>query len=193
MDMQSLITYFDRAASSWEQAFPPNPERLRTLATLSCLAPGMRILDAACGTGPMIPFLLKYQPAAVLGVDISPLMLEQARSKQFPSQVELRCCDIMSLSGEEFDCAFVNNAFPYFENRGSLIRQMHHLLKPGGRVVISHTSGRAEVNSQHQTGMVPLMMPLPATHTLAGTISQYFDVDMQIDSPEFYVVSGIRR
>ena len=76
---------------------------------------------------------------------------------------------------------------------GSIVRQMHHLLSPGGRVVICHCEGRTTVNSHYQANAAALSMPLPAARTLAASLERYFDVDILIDSPQLYVVSGIRR
>ena len=97
----------------------------------------------------------------------------------------------MELSDGEFDLAVVYSAFPHFENRGSLIRQLHHLLLPGGRVMICHSQGRSEINALHQGRAPGLSMPLPAAQTLAHTLAPCFDVDLAVDTPALYAVSGV--
>src|SRR5215212_11699092 len=51
------------------------------LVTLSASAPGMRALDLACGTGD-IAFALAARGARVVGLDITPRMIELARAKE---------------------------------------------------------------------------------------------------------------
>lgn len=159
----------------------------RCLVELCGLLPGARVLDVMCGVGELTPYLLEWEPARILGVDASPEKIAKAAAVCPDERVEFRCCDFMGLGGEEFDCAVVNNAYHLVENRGSLIRQMHHLLADNGRLMICQSQSRHMVNNSE------ISIPLPAAKTLANTISQYFEIDTMVDSTAIYLVSGIKK
>lgn len=192
MDKPSLISYFNQTAEQWDTKNPLNAGKLRCFTELCELKEGARILDVASGTGNLEPFLLEKNPSRILAVDFSPEMIRIARNKCTDERVEFKCADIMEVTGEEFDCAIVCGAFPLFENRGSIIRQLHHILAPGGRAIICHPLGRSTINSNHAANSMQLTMPLPAAKTLTISLNPYFDIDTQIDTSEMYVVSGIK-
>ncbi|MEM1486068.1 class I SAM-dependent methyltransferase [Oscillospiraceae bacterium PP1C4] len=193
MDKRSQIEFFDQIAGEWDSVFPCNESKLRCLTELCELKEGARILDAACGTGTMEAFLLEKKPSYVLGVDFSPNMIEIAKSKCKDSRIELRCCDVMELSDAVFDCAIVLGAFSYFENRGSLIRQLHCLLATGGRMMICHVPGHSDMTAHYGAAAAQLSMPLPAAKILTNSLEPFFDIDTIIDTPELYVVSGVKK
>lgn len=193
MDKLSQISFFNQTAQEWDTLFPTNHAKLRCITELCDIKPGADILDAACGTGRFLPFLLDTNPNSILAVDFSGKMLEQAQNRCRDNRVAFQCCDIMEITDQAFDYAILLNAFVYFENRGSLIRQLHHLLSPQGRLMICHDMGRSEINSKHQANSNQLAMPLPAANILSRSIEPYFDIDMVIDSDGLYAISGIKK
>jgi SAM-dependent methyltransferase len=105
------------------------------------LEPGARILDLGCGEG-MHVAEIACRGYDVVGVDLSPEMIRQARG-----EAEDRECDVELIERDmrelefdgEFDAVLCWNAvFGYFsdeENRRA-VRQMHRALKPGGRLLL---------------------------------------------------------
>lgn len=185
-----MINYYDSIASEWDKMCEQNPEKLRCLVSLCQIPADSRILYAACATGVVTPFFLETMPKHVLGVDISAEMIRIAREKYESPALEFRCEDIMQLKNDRFDCVFLYDAFNQFENRGNITRHMHHLLSAKGRLMICHSQSRTQINAQKSARF---SLPMPAARTLSTTLSQYFDVDITIDSPDFYVVSGLRH
>lgn len=192
MDKSALIDYYNELAFQWDSLCEQNQEKMRCIVSLCQLAEGSRILYAACATGNLTPILLETQPKRILAADIAQNMIDIAQKKFAHENVEFRCADIMELTGDLFDCVMLYDAFHHFENRGNITRHMHHLLAPQGRLMICHTQSRTQINCISQQS-ARFSMPLPAARTLAATLDQYFDVDIMIDSPDFYVVSGRRR
>ncbi len=193
MDKSLQIEFFNQLADGWDEAYFWDRDKLRCLVGLCGLKEGARILDAACGTGRLESLLLEKNPSYLLGVDFSQKMIDVAKARGSDPRLEYRCCDVMELSEEGVDCAIVLDAFTCFENRGSLIRQMHHLLAPGGRLMICHTSGRDTVNSHHQDSNAYLSLPLPAAKILTNSLDQYFNIDTIIDTDQLYAVSGTKQ
>lgn len=117
---EKLRQYFDRTAmKTWEQLTSDAPvSRIRQTVragrdemrgTLLSWLPddltGKRILDAGCGTGALSVEAAR-RGAEVVGVDISPSLIEIARKRlpgELTSQVEFLAGDMLATEGERFD------------------------------------------------------------------------------------------
>lgn len=100
------------------------------------------ILDVATGTGDMITPLIKLNPSKIYGLDLSEGMLRIAR-KKFPARI--KNTKIEFIKGDSEKLPFDDNVFDVetvafgvrnFENTSTGLKEMHRVLKPGGRVVI---------------------------------------------------------
>jgi hypothetical protein len=77
--------FFDRAAPTWDERFS-DPSRLAPLETALELLPHppARVLDVGTGTGAAALMAAQRWPAAeVLGIDVSPGMIERAAAKGY--------------------------------------------------------------------------------------------------------------
>lgn len=124
------------AADAWQWGDYAG-EALRTLA----LAAGDRILDVGAGPGTFALVAARHA-AHVVGIDFSPGMIEElaARAKRDGlTNVEAKVMDAQELSFEDgsFDAAFSLFAFFFFPDRGRAFREMHRVLRPGGRALIA--------------------------------------------------------
>lgn len=100
---------------------------------------GKRVLDAGCGPGAYTEILLK-RGAMVVGVDISPRMLELAR-KRVGSKAEFHLADMTRpmrfLKSGVFDVVISPLAIPYVRDLASLFKEFYRLLKKPGILVFS--------------------------------------------------------
>lgn len=102
------------------------------------LAPGERVLDVACGTGLSLPLLAEQVGAAgeVVGVEMSPEMIEQARARaaRLP-QVRLieAAMEDAPLAGR-FDAVLFNYTHDVLQSPRALANVFAHV-RPGARVV----------------------------------------------------------
>lgn len=104
------------------------------------------VLDVACGTGDMVVGLAK-QGCTVTGIDISEEMLAIARRKTAaaaphlsPPTFHLGDAEALPFSDDTFDavtCAFGVRNFVHLEQG---LREMHRVLRPGGRAVVLELS-----------------------------------------------------
>ena len=116
-----------------------DPALLRILGDVR----GMRILDAGCGTGYLGRILAK-RGARVDGVDVSGGQLEAARAeeKRAPLGIRLHRADLARLSmfrGGTFDTAVSNIVLQDVLHLRAAVREIHRVLRPGGRCVFSIT------------------------------------------------------
>lgn len=115
------------------------------LVEYSHIRSGQYILDIGTGTGHLAIAAAQIvgTEGRVVGVDISALMLEQARSKVKVlglSNVEFKLADAEALNypANSFDQILCANAFPWIEDKAATLRLWYQFLKPGGLIGI-HT------------------------------------------------------
>jgi SAM-dependent methyltransferase len=98
-------------------------------------------LDVASGPG-TLALLAARQAARVVAVDFSPGMLEALAARaaaEKVSNVETAVMDAQALAFEDarFDAAYCLFAFMFFPDRAKAFRELHRVLKPGGRAVVA--------------------------------------------------------
>lgn len=102
-------------------------------------APGERVLDIACGTG-IVARLARERvgDGTVVGVDVSPPMLEVARSAA-PDVTwrEGTALDLPLADAERFDVVTCQQGLQFFPDRPAAARQMRRALAPGGRLGVA--------------------------------------------------------
>jgi ubiquinone/menaquinone biosynthesis C-methylase UbiE len=115
------------------------------LLEYSLVSSGQHILDIGTGTGHLAIAAAQIvgTEGGVIGVDISALMLERARSKVETlglSNVEFQLSDAEALNypDNSFDKILCANTFPWIEDKEAALRLWYQFLKPGGLIGI-HT------------------------------------------------------
>jgi SAM-dependent methyltransferase len=125
-------------------------------ATLALLPPvkGRRILDAGCGPGVYAEWLVE-QGAEVVGVDVSPRMLELAR-RRLGDRATLRQADLGApldfLNAASYDVIVSALVLDYVEDWGSLFREFFRLLRQPGHLVFSVGHPFDEFFDHHPSG-----------------------------------------
>ncbi len=160
LEADPRVACFDHHAGHWDDD-PREAEqtlaRLEGLRSRLALAPGRDVLEMGCGTGRVTGWLAKtVSPGRVIAADFSPAMLEQAKKRKLP--VEFRLMDICGevFPPERFDAVFCFHAFPHFRDQPRALQNMGGLLKPGGKLIVLHLAGSAELNDFHAALSYPL-------------------------------------
>ena len=185
--------YFDNLAPIWDSICQHDKNKLQLLIDLAAPAPDSRMLDIGCGAGVMIEQLLSANPRELLSLDISPLMIEQAKRKYCDPRLRLISKDFFDLEEEGFDLAILYSVYPHFPLKKQLVRHTAHCLVNGGRFMVAHSENRQIINTRHQNGMVAqLSLPLKEAKEEAKIWQTCFEIDILIDTPQLYVISGWR-
>ena len=129
------------------------------------------VLDVGTGTGALMPDIRKYRPGHIYACDLSSKMLEQV-AKRYP-EVERHQCDIRDLDLPDacVDVVFMNGMYGNIADKPGALRNIMRMLRPGGRIVISHPEGRGFVEGLVRSEPFPITA-LPSqdeAHTFLGS------------------------
>ena len=154
---ERVRSYFDSHAEDWSQAYrqPLSAndvvlgERLRlALALTEDVASDAMALDAGCGAGPLT-VALASRGYHVTAVDLSARMVELCRDALHEAGIDERSVHVacgdslrMELGTGPFDVIYALGFLQYQEDERATLKRLRHLLRPGGRLVISGPIGR---------------------------------------------------
>ncbi|GAA4141870.1 class I SAM-dependent methyltransferase [Leifsonia shinshuensis] len=123
------------------------------LAELAGDVAGRRVLDVGCGSGPILADLLE-RGAIVTGIDSSAGMLEQARAR-LGDAVDLRVADLaepLPFEDDTFDDVVASQVLHYLKDWAPCLAELHRVLKPGGRLIVSEEHPSAIFFSDRLSG-----------------------------------------
>ena len=115
-------------------AYYARPEMIRLAGDVA----GMEILDAGCGSGPLME-ALRGKDAVVSGFDLSPAMVELARQR-LGEDADVRVADLgapLPYTDDTFDLVVASLSLHYVKDWASALAELRRVLKPGGRLVVS--------------------------------------------------------
>jgi ubiquinone/menaquinone biosynthesis C-methylase UbiE len=130
---------FDGLAPTWETRIGPHHLWALELALKDASAP-QRILDLGTGTGVVALALAeRYSEAEVVGIDLSPAMVDEARRKlsfELAGRVRFEVGDASALDcpDGDFDLVVLSNMIPFSE-------ELARVTAPGGTLVLSFSRG----------------------------------------------------
>lgn len=146
--------FFDSVAGIWEQEHTESQDTTKLLSLIRRfnLQPGQAVLDGGCGTGRLVPFILRdIGPAGrLVAVDISENMLAIARQKYSAPNLLFLQADVATLKiTSYFDRLICFCLLPHLPDKLPALKAFWRYLKSDGQLIVAHSSSREEVNSYH--------------------------------------------
>jgi ubiquinone/menaquinone biosynthesis C-methylase UbiE len=180
---------FDELYHLFEPPLPEGvPERLEKIVLSAEIAAGDTVLDVGSGTGILIPLIQGYMPRRIYACDLSEAMLEQL-GKNYPD-VETILADVRDLSLPEghIDVVFINACYPNIVDKSGAFTNMSRMMKPDGRIVISHPLGKAFVQTLSEKAPFPLG-DFPEESEAGALLKPFgFEIKGFIDEPQLYIL-----
>lgn len=139
---KSTVADYDSFAAAYSasnennlfNAYYARPEMIRLAGDVA----GLEILDAGCGSGPLME-ALRGKGAVVSGFDLSPAMVELARER-LGEDAGVKVADLgapLPYPDDAFDCVVASLSLHYVKDWASALAELRRVLKPGGRLIVS--------------------------------------------------------
>ncbi len=188
---EDVIRFFDNYAPKWDEEMVKSDKKIGMILDNADVKVGSKVLDVACGTGVLIPYYLERNVESVLGVDISPKMIEIARSKFDDEAVDFLLGDVEDADIDwDYDAIVVYNAFPHFQDGERLIKNLSGHLKRGGKLTIAHGASRERIDAHHNGPAKFVSNGLMEASQLSEIFSKYLMITTCISNSEMYQVVG---
>jgi len=195
----SKLDFFRRLAERWDGMVDPAGTR-HTLERI--LAPwredfaGAAVLEVGCGTGHLASFLLRLErpPRFLAALDFARPMLERCRRRAPEAAPVLGRAEVLPFRAGWADIVIGQGLFPHLDRPGLFLTDAYRLLRPGGWLILPHTSSREAINRVHREGEEPIRGDLlPAVSAAAATLAAHrFRPGPCRDDQFSWLVSGRR-
>jgi len=131
----------------------------------------------------------------IVGLDISGEMLRRAKAKGHPVECIQGDAQSLPIQDSTFDWVICNAVFPHFTDKLRALREIHRVLKEGGRLVVCHTASREAVNEIHRSiGGVVAYDTIPPNDEMRRLLSEAgLDRAVVRDGPDRYLVLACRN
>ncbi|MGW5847637.1 class I SAM-dependent methyltransferase [Streptomyces sp. NPDC055254] len=172
-DHTHVQEFFGVRAADWDRKFPADGPAFTTAVTEFGLRPGDRVLDAGCGTGrALTPLRAAVGPSGtVLGMDLTPQMLDAARRAGRAAEGALLLADVarLPLRDGALDAVFAAGLIAHLPDPAANLRELARVVRPGGRLALFHPIGRAALAARQ--GRELTAQDLRAEHNLGPVLA----------------------
>ncbi|MFD5121530.1 class I SAM-dependent methyltransferase [Streptomyces sp. NPDC058385] len=158
-DHTHVQEFFSARAAHWDTRFPDDGPRFEAAVVELGLRTGDRVLDAGCGTGRALPALRDAvgPSGAVLGVDLTPAMLEAAARAGRDRAGSLMLADVTRLPvrSQSLDAVFGSGLVAHLPRPQENLRELARVVRPGGLLALFHPIGRAALAARQGRELTP--------------------------------------
>jgi SAM-dependent methyltransferase len=167
---------------------PPVIERLSQIVSAARLRQGEVVLDVGTGVGVLVPLIKFYHPSSILACDLAEKMLQRLREKYPEVRTYQADIAVLPLESASVDAIFMNAMYGNIADKPAACRNAARMLRPGGRLIVSHPEGRAFVDQLRVTSDL-FIESLPHREEFQPLLSPLgFDVTMYRDEPQLYLM-----
>lgn len=98
---------------------------------------GKTVLDAGCGTGKFCALAEKQQAAKIVGIDLSPAMIEIAKTQNAKTSFRCESLTDTQLAENDFDVIICALVLGHIEQLTSVLATLLRALKKGGTLIVT--------------------------------------------------------
>jgi SAM-dependent methyltransferase len=174
--LRATREFFADRAAGWDTKFGSDSPAYSAAVSQAGFPPGTVVADIGCGTGRALPALRESvgPGGGVLGIDVTPEMLDAVRTAGRAASARLLLADALRLPirdsalGGVFAAGLVNHLPDVVDG----LRELARVTAPAGRLALFHPTGRRALAARHGREVSddePLSpRPLRAALTSAG-------------------------
>ena len=186
--------HFNRLYHLFDPPLPAGvPERLEKIVAAADIETGDTVLDVGTGTGILISIIRQYEPGCIYACDLSEAMLRRLKENYSGIKTIQKDVRELTLPDKSIDVVFINACYPNIADKAGALENISRMLKPNGRMIISHPLGKAFIESLRKGSPYPLD-DFPMKSETKKLLSPYgFTVKEFVDQPELYILSAVKR
>ncbi len=136
-DLRDNVSYYDEFAAGYEQrrhhGYHQFLDDEQIALVKDHLRSGDRVLEIGCGTG-LLMMRLADHDGEVVGVDLSPGMLEHARARGL--NVQESAADKLPFEDASFDLAYSFKVLPHVQEIERALAECARVLRPGATAIL---------------------------------------------------------
>ena len=199
--------FFNDSAGKWIDMWYRDPETgeqkkhekdFNRLFALMPLAPGHCVLDAGCGTGVLVPYILDAigDQGTLYELDFAENMIDLNRSLHPMKNIRFLLSDVEHAPIVEASCdiAVCFSCFPHFQDKGQAIVALARILKASGILIIAHFDSSDGINHHHKSCHAVMHDHLPDEAAMRTMIADAgFDIESFIDEKGFYYIQARKK
>lgn len=169
------------------------PERLKKIVASGKIAKGDVILDVGTGTGILVPLIQEYEPEAIIACDLSEIMLAHLHEQYPYAKTIVKDVRDLTLPEDSIDVVFMNACYPNIVDKDRAFANTSRMMKPGGRIVISHPLGKSFVELLKEKSPFPLD-DFPEKPEAKVLLKHYgFDMTDFVDEEKLYILVATKQ
>lgn len=194
--------FFNERAEGWIDAWYRDPATGRMdrhekdferLFSILPLGPGDVVLDAGCGTGVLVPFILERiaGTGTLYELDYAEKMIETNRRLHDAGNVRFIVAEAEEAPLEEGSCDAVIcfSCFPHFHDKGKALETLSRILRPGGSLAVAHFDSSEGIDRHHGSCRAVMHDVLPKESEMRSLFGEAsLEIKVFIDEPGFYCV-----
>lgn len=199
--------FFNDHAKGWLDKWYRNPgshlldkhrQNFERLFGLLPLRRGDRVLDAGCGSGVLVPYILDRitETGILYELDFAENMIEVNRSLHNNDNIRFIISDAEDAPLDDVTCDAVIcfSCFPHFQDKAKAVKSLARILRPHGVFVISHFDSSEGINRHHGSCHAVMHDHLPDENAMRALFRcTGLVIDVFIDEPGFYCITARKQ
>lgn len=168
------------------------------LLSLMPLETGNCVLDAGCGTGVLVPYIVDAigNQGTLYELDYAENMINLNSLIHPMKNVRFLVSDVEHAPLEDASCdiAICFSCFPHFQDKAMAVRTLGRILKTRGILIIAHFDSSDGINHHHKSCHAVMHDYLPDEATIRMMMtSGGFDIETFIDEKGFYYIQARKK
>lgn len=165
------------------------------LFALLPLKSGACVLDAGCGTGILVPYILERigKTGLLYELDFAGRMIETNRRRHLQDNIRFIVADVehAPLPDASCDVAICFSCFPHFQDKSRAVQTLRRILKPDGTLIVSHFDSSEGINRHHGSCRAVMHDLLPGEQAMRNLLLEHgLQIETFIDEPGFYYIQA---